>query len=91
MTQLLERVKPAIQTTNTRLDNDPILSKAVGERVVGNRRYIAEISHDNAEQSADQLLSRSSILREKVQRGEILLVPAVFNVDTGRVTVNKPK
>ncbi len=91
MTQLLERVKPAIQTTNTRLDGDPILSKAVGERVVGNRRYIAEISHDNAEQSADQLLSRSSILREKVQRGEILLVPAVFNVDTGRVTFNKPK
>jgi carbonic anhydrase len=86
MTQLLERVKPAIHTTNTRLDNDPVLSKTVGERVVGNRRYIAEIGHDNAEQSADQLLSRSSILREKVQRGEILLVPAVFNVDTGVVT-----
>jgi carbonic anhydrase len=91
MTQLLERVKPAIQTTNTRLDKDPILSKAVGERVVGNRRYIAEISHDNADQSADQLLSRSSILREKVQRGEILLLPAVLNVDTGRVTFYKPK
>lgn len=91
MTQLLERVKPAIQTTNTRLDNDPILSKAVGERVVSNRRYIAEISHDNAEQSADQLLARSSILKEKVQSGEILLVPAIFNVDTGLVTFNKPK
>ena len=48
MTQLLERVKPAIQTTNSRLDSDPALSKIVGDRVVSNRRYIAEISHDNA-------------------------------------------
>lgn len=91
MTQLLERVKPAIQTTNARLDSDPVLSKAVGERVVGNRRYIAEISHDNAEMSADQLLARSSILKEKVQRSEILLVPAIFNVDTGLVTFSKSK
>lgn len=91
MTQLLERVKPAIQITNTRLDNDPILSKIVGDRVVSNRRYIAEVSHDNAEMSADQLLSRSPILREKVQRGEILLVPAIFNVDTGLVTFDSPK
>lgn len=91
MTQLLERVKPAIQITNTRLDNDPELSKAVGERVVSNRRYIAEISHDNAEMSTSQILSKSSILREKVQRGEIILVSAVFNVDTGVVTFDQPR
>jgi len=91
MTQLLKRVKPAIHITNTRLDNDPDLSKAVGERVVSNRRYIAEISHDNAEMSAEQLLSRSPILREKVQRGDILLVSAIFNVDTGLVTLYPPK
>ena len=91
MTQLLERVKPAIQITNTRLDNDPILSKIVGDRIVTNRKYIAEISHDNAEMSADQLMSRSSILREKVQRGEILLITATFNVDSGLVTFHSPK
>lgn len=91
MTQLLERVKPAIQTTNKRLDNDPVLSKITGERVVSNRRYIAEISHDNAQQSAKLILSRSSILREKVQRGEILLVPAIYNVDTGAVGFNPLK
>lgn len=85
MTQLLERVKPAIQTTNSRLDNDPALSKTVGARVVSNRRYIAEISHDNAELSTTQLLQKSSILRAKVERGEIFLISAVYDVDTGRV------
>lgn len=85
MTQLLDRVKPAIQITNSRLDQDPVLSKIVGERVVGNRRYIAEISHDNAEMSANQILQKSSILREKVARKEILLLSAVYDVDTGRV------
>lgn len=91
MTQLLERVKPAIQATNARLDRDPLLSKSVGERVVGNRRYIAEIGHENAERSAEQILERSSIIREKVKSGEIVLVPAVYDVDSGLVNFHKAK
>lgn len=91
MTQLLERVKPAIQVTNARLDRNPPLSHAVGDRVVTNRRYIAEIGHDNAEMSADQLLERSSILREKVRKQEIILVPAVFDVKSGRVIFKTPR
>ncbi len=88
---VIERVKPAIQITNTRLDNNPELAKIVGDRVVANRRYIAEISHDNAEMSVNQLLGKSSILRDKVQRGEILLMSAIFNVDSGIVTFNALK
>ena len=91
MTQLLDRVKPAINSTNVRLDLNPELSMFVGERVVSNRRYIAEISHDNAEASAHQLLSRSSILREKFKSGEIVLISAVYNVETGFVTFNPQK
>ncbi len=91
MTQLLERVKPAIQSTNVRLDNDPVLSRAVGERIVSNRRYIAKISHDNAAMSARQLLTRSPILLEKVERGEIHLLSAVYDVDSGQVVFNLTK
>lgn len=91
MTQLLERVKPAIRSTNDRLDHDLALSKAIGDRVVTNRKYIAEISHDNAEISASQILQKSTLLREKAERGEILLLSAVYNVDTGEVVFNPTK
>lgn len=91
MTQLLERVKPAIQITHKRLDADPALAQAVGERVTTNRKYIAEISHDNAQMSVDQILSQSSILREKVASKEIILVGAVFDVETGLVKFDTPK
>lgn len=85
MTQLIARVRPAIAATHARLDADPELSQAVGERIVTNRRYIAEVSHENAASSTRQILSRSSLLREHVEKGDILLVTALFDVDSGKV------
>ncbi len=85
MTQLLERVKPSITSTNKRLDGDAALSTFVGERVVGNRRYVAEVSHANAAASMRQIRERSKILREKADRGEIYLLTAMYDVDSGRV------
>lgn len=86
MTQLLDRVKPAISDTNKFLDMNPILSEKVGDRVAGNRRYIAEVSHMNAQQSARQILERSSLLNEKVKNKEIILISGIYDVDTGKVT-----
>lgn len=85
MTQLLERVKPAVAHTHALLDSDPVLSKVVGERVVTNRRYIAEVSHTNAVMSTQQIRDRSPILKEQLDRGEVILVTAMFDVDSGRV------
>ena len=85
LTQLIARVKPAIQMAHAHLDADPALSQLVGERVVTNRRYIAEVSHANAQQSARQIRERSEILREKLDSQEITLISAVYNVDTGEV------
>ncbi len=91
MTQLLERVKPSIQMTNSRLDSDQDLSRMIGERAVTNRRYIAEISRNNAERSADQILTNSPILFSKIRHGELILIPALFDVDSGYVTFGVPK
>ena len=85
MTQLLERVKPAISDTNKYLDMNPVISEKVGDRVVGNRRYIAEVSHMNAQQSARQILERSPLLNEKVKNKEIILISGIYDVDTGKV------
>ncbi len=86
LTQLLEKIKPAIASAQTRLDADPARAKAVGERTAANSRYIAEVSYTNAVQSAEQIRRNSPLLREQLARGEILLVSAIFDVDTGRVT-----
>jgi carbonic anhydrase len=85
MTQLLERVKPAITATHKHLDENPVLSAEVGERVISNRRYIAEVSHMNAQQSALQILERSPLLKEKVKNKELILVSALYDVDSGKV------
>jgi carbonic anhydrase len=90
MTQLLDRIKPAIAQANAHLDADVVLSHSVGERTVTNRRYVAEVSHMNALQSVHQIWQRSRLLRDKVKRGEIILVPALYDVDTGIVTFDQP-
>ncbi len=89
-TQLVERVKPAIAITNDRLDHNPALSNIIGERVVTNRRYIAQVSHTNAERSTAEILERSPFLKEKVQKGEIQIVTALYDIDTGKVIFDAP-
>ncbi len=91
MTQLLDRIQPAIAATNSRLDKDTVYSNQVGERTVSNRRYIAEVSHMNAQQSARQILERSPFLKEKLQNREVLIVSGIYDVDSGRIAFDQPK
>jgi carbonic anhydrase len=85
MTQLLERVKPAVQAAHSFLDAHPVLAADIGPRIVGNRRFIAQVSRMNAEQSRRQILERSPILRAKVEAGELTVVAALYDVETGEV------
>jgi carbonic anhydrase len=89
-TQMLEKVKPAIATTNARLDADLELSHFIGPRQASNPRYIAEVSHANARQSVEQVLERSPLLMDQVKRGEILIVSALYHVETGEVSFDLP-
>ncbi len=85
MTQLLDRIQPVITAVNSHLDKDPAFAKEIGERVVGNRRYIAEVSHMNTLQSTKQILAQSSVLSEKVKSREIILISGIYDVDSGKV------
>jgi len=84
-TAMLAKVKPAIAAVNARLDADPAFAHEVGERSTQNRRYVAEVAHANARASFAAALAQSPLLREMVDRGEILFVGALFDVDTGEV------
>jgi carbonic anhydrase len=88
-TQLLDRIQPVIKDVNSALDADPIHSAEVGERVSTNPKYIREVSHANARNSFRMILEKSSIISDKVNRGEIKLVSALYDVDSGRVLFDK--
>ncbi len=90
MTQLLDRVKPAIGETNDWLDKNPTASDEIGERVVSNKKYIAEISHVNAKRSVQQILDRSPLLRDKVKSKELIIISAIYNVETEEVKFDRP-
>lgn len=91
LTQLLKRVKRAIVAVGSRLKTDPTLAQALGEPALTNRRYIAEVCHVNAMLSSDQIRKSSPLLREQLDRGEIMLVSAIYDVDSGRVTFDSVK
>lgn len=88
-TQLLDRIQPVIRDVNNALDADPAHSHEIGERITGNPKYIREVSHANARNSRRQLLEKSSIIRDKVNRGEIKVLSALYDVESGRVTFDK--
>lgn len=85
-TQLLDRIQPVIKDVNTALDADPTHSAEIGERISSNPKYIKEVSHANAVNSYKQILAKSNFIREKVNKGEVKLVPAMYDVDSGKVT-----
>lgn len=84
-TQMLQKVRPAIHSTDARLDADIQLSQVIGPRTASNPKYVAEVSHANARQSVSQILERSSFLKDLVDRNEVALVSALYHVDTGEV------
>jgi carbonic anhydrase len=85
-TRMLQKVRPAVISTNARLDADIGLSQRVGPRTASNPQYVAEVSHANARQSVSQVLEKSSFIRDLVNRGEVALVSALYHVDTGKVS-----
>lgn len=87
MTQLFERIKPVIADTNAHLDQHPNLSREIGERDASNPKYIAHVSHNNAKRSVEKIYQASPYLREMVDKGEILLVSALYDVNSGKVLI----
>ena len=88
LTQLFARIKPALAETNKSLDDDPQLSSRTGQRVCTNHQYISEVGHVNAQRSAREITEKSPILREKIKRGELMLVTGIYDVETGEVRFN---
>jgi carbonic anhydrase len=70
ITDLLKRIQPSI--TKAMLDDKDYL-------------FADKVAYANVENSLEEILTRSSIVKEMFESGEIGLVGGVYNVEDGRV------
>lgn len=76
ITQLLSHIDPAIDMT----DNFP-----EDQRKVENTKYVNAVIRNNVKHTIEKIKSDSDIIAEMANNGEINIVGAYYNVDTGAV------
>jgi carbonic anhydrase len=76
ITNLLEKIKPAVEKENT----------VKSDRNGDNQHFVNEVARINAIESAHQIVEKSDIIRNLVNDGRVGIVPAMYDVATGKVT-----
>ncbi len=74
LTQMLEKIEPAIAAT-------PI----TGERSSKDKKLVQSVADTNAKLAAKMILDRSDVLREMAAKNEIVVVAAMHDISTGQV------
>jgi carbonic anhydrase len=77
LTQLLQRIKPAVEANRN----------APGEHSSKNKDFVRQVATTNARLAAQQLQQDSQILRDLVAQGELKIVAAMHDIASGRVTI----
>ena len=78
LTGLLDKIKPAIKATDSPAD--------AGERNSKNRDFVHNVAVQNVHLTTAKILADSDVLREMEKAGEIAVVGAMYDVETGKVT-----
>jgi carbonic anhydrase len=71
ITDLLKRIEPSISKALLKDDDDYMFSD--------------KVAYTNVENSLEQILIRSNIVKDMFERGEIGLVGGVYNIENGQV------
>ncbi len=75
LTTLLNMIQPSVY-----------LERTVGERRdAGNPEFVEKVTHIHVRRSVESVVERSTVLREMIERGDVGLVGAVYDVETGAV------
>jgi len=76
LTATLANIRPAV-----------IKVKAIeGPHTSGNKRFVQAVADQNARDAAAMLVTRSDVLRDLVDQGQLKIVSAMHDVGTGRIT-----
>lgn len=74
ITPMLEKIKPAVEAVTYE-----------GERNSKNQEFVHMVCESNVENTIDQIRTNSPILKEMEDNGEIKIVGAIYDMDTGKV------
>ncbi|WP_026449975.1 carbonic anhydrase family protein [Aequorivita capsosiphonis] len=74
ITPMLQKIKPAVAMVDYK-----------GDRTSGNLEFVEMANHSNVKNTISNIRKNSPILKEMEYKGEIKIVGAVYNLETGKV------
>lgn len=75
LTALLEKIEPAVEAE----------VQGGGERSSKNAAFVSGVTERNVERGVQRILEESDVIRGLVEEGKVGIVPAVYDIATGRV------
>ncbi len=79
LTELLSKIQPAVYQEKT----------IVNDRNSKNEQFVENVAKINVKRSVKSIIERSNILEKMIKDGEIGIVGAMHNIETGNVTFYK--
>ena len=79
LTHMLSNLMPAVYGVD----------EVIGERNSSNSAYVSDVAHLNVKLTVQNILDRSPVMKELVDQGDLMVVGAMHDVETGRVTFLK--
>lgn len=76
LTQLLDKVQPAIKEAKQQL----------GKVNCNSERFIDQAAKDNVEHVVNQIYQKSPVIRKLVEQGKVKIIGAMYHLKTGKVT-----
>ncbi|MFT3846054.1 MAG: carbonic anhydrase family protein [Lacibacter sp.] len=77
LTELLSKLQPSVYAERTTVDVEKRSSK--------NQEFVENVSSINVRRSVKAIIERSFIIEQMVESGEIGVVGAMYNIETGKV------
>jgi carbonic anhydrase len=79
LTELLSKLQPAVYLEKETKDN----------RTSSNKYFVENVAEINVRRSVESIIERSYILEQMLEKSEIGIVGAMYNLKTGKVEFNK--
>ena len=76
LTELLSKIQPAVYQEQTVLEN----------RTASNSVFVENVAQINVKRSVKNIMERSPVLEQMIKNGEIGIIGAMHNIETGEVT-----
>lgn len=77
LTQMLDKIQPAVNGVEEE-----------GERNSSNASFVQKVADKNVELAVADIRNKSAVLKEMEDNGEIMIVGAMYDVTTGKVSFN---